>query len=90
MRSYTRQTLEAVLPGGKLCGREYIALNPTRTDRRPGSLKFNLSNGLWADWADSTAGASGKGLASLIAYLERLPYAAARHRAARIINYTNN
>jgi hypothetical protein len=29
----------AIVPGGKILGREYTALNPTRADRRPGRSK---------------------------------------------------
>ncbi len=39
------------LPDGRLVGREYMARNPTRTDRRPGSFKVNVSTGKWADFA---------------------------------------
>ena len=40
------------LPNGKRVdgGKEYTAPNPTRTDKRAGSLKVNLSKGTWADF----------------------------------------
>ena len=31
--------------------REYVALNPTRADKRAGSFKINLQTGRWADFA---------------------------------------
>ena len=53
-------TLPAVLtrliPGGKILGHEYVALNPTRNDRRPGSFKINLRSGHWADFATGDKG----------------------------------
>lgn len=41
------------LPNGKRVDgdKEYTAPNPTRTDKRAGSLKVNLSKGTWADFA---------------------------------------
>ena len=36
------------LPDGKWLGTEYIARNPKRADRQPGSFKINR-NGRWAD-----------------------------------------
>lgn len=46
------------LPNGKRVdgGKEYTAPNPTRTDKRPGSLKINLSKGTWADFATGDKG----------------------------------
>src|SRR5262245_56370141 len=46
--------LERCLPGGKRVGKEYIALNPTRADRKPGSFKVVIVGhraGVWADFA---------------------------------------
>lgn len=54
------------LPGGAVAGREYVARNPRRADRRPGSFKINLDTGRWGDWA---AGVFGGDLVSLAAYL---------------------
>src|SRR6185312_16801737 len=39
------------LPDGRQEGAEWVARNPRRTDRRPGSFKVNLSTGKWADFA---------------------------------------
>ena len=47
------------LPGGKRIGKEYIAINPTRADRRPGSFKVVIvgnRTGVWADFATSGPG----------------------------------
>ena len=45
------EILERWLPDGRVEGREYVARNPTRADRRPGSFKVNLDTGRWADFA---------------------------------------
>jgi hypothetical protein len=59
--------LERWLPGGRIeGGREYLACNPRRTDRHPGSFKINLLTGRWADFA---TGDSGGDVISLAAYL---------------------
>jgi hypothetical protein len=55
------------LPGGRIEGTEYVALNPRRVDRRPGSFKVNLKTGQWADFA--IEGARGRDVVSLAAYL---------------------
>ncbi len=54
------------LPDGRMEGSEYVALNPTRSDRRPGSFKVNLRTG---KWADSATGDRGGDVISLAAYL---------------------
>ncbi|MCI0993547.1 DUF927 domain-containing protein [Pseudomonas corrugata] len=57
------------LPNGKRVdgGKEYTAPNPTRTDKRAGSLKVNLSKGTWADFA---TGDKGGDLIDLVCYLD--------------------
>jgi hypothetical protein len=54
-----------VAPGGVTRGREYIALNPTRQDRRLGSFRINFWTGCWADFA---TGDSGGDVISFVAY----------------------
>lgn len=54
------------LPTGKIQGREWMATNPTRNDRQPGSFKVNLDSGKWADFATDDRGGD---LISLFAYL---------------------
>ena len=44
----------------------YVALNPTRNDRRPGSFKINIRTGRWCDFA---TGDRGGDPVSLVAYL---------------------
>ena len=54
------------LPDGRREGREWVARNPRRNDRQPGSFKINLRTGRWADFA---TGAKGGDVISLCAYL---------------------
>jgi hypothetical protein len=58
--------LTRLIPGGKILGHEYVALNPTRNDRRPGSFKINIRTGRWADFA---TGDRGGDPVSLFAYV---------------------
>ncbi|MEI8154808.1 MAG: hypothetical protein WCG92_24990 [Hyphomicrobiales bacterium] len=67
------------LPGGKRIGREYVTLNPTRTDRHAGSFKVNLQTGRWADFA---TGDKGGDAVSLAAYLFGLRQSDAARRLA--------
>ncbi len=70
------------LPDGRLVGREYIARNPRRADRRPGSFKVNVNSGRWADFA---TGDKGGDVVSLAAYLNSTGQAeAARALAVRL------
>ncbi len=55
------------LPDGRREGREWVALNPRRNDRSPGSFRINLQTGKWADFA--TDDARGGDPVSLAAYL---------------------
>jgi hypothetical protein len=45
---------------------EYVALNPRRDDRHPGSFKTNLRTGRWADFA---TGDRGGDVVSILAFL---------------------
>jgi uncharacterized protein (DUF927 family) len=67
----SRGALESIasryLPSGKREGSEWVALNPTRNDAKPGSFKFNLKTGTWSDFA---TGDKGGDAIDLVAYLE--------------------
>ena len=54
------------LPDGRQVGREYLARNPLRADRRSGSFKINVRTGRWTDFATGDAGGD---VVSLAAYL---------------------
>lgn len=71
------------IPGGKRLGREYVALNPRRHDRRPGSFTINLHTGQWADFA---SGDKGGDLISLYAYL----HGVSQGEAARALGMGND
>jgi hypothetical protein len=58
----------ALLPEGRREGSEWVARNPIREDRRPGSFKVNLNTGRWGDFA---TGDRGGDVVSLAAYLAR-------------------
>lgn len=57
------------LPGGKVDGHEFKALNPTRADSRLGSFSININTGAWSDFATDDRGGD---LISLYAYLHNL------------------
>lgn len=65
--SCIESVLSRWLPGGKRQGHEYLALNPTRPDSKPGSFSINLDTGAWSDFA---TGDKGGDLVALVAYLE--------------------
>jgi hypothetical protein len=74
--------LRRILPDGKIVAREYVALNPTRADKRAGSFKINLQTGRWADFA---TGDKGGDPVSLCAYVEGVSQGEAAGRLARML-----
>ncbi len=70
------------LPDGRREGREWIARNPTRADRRPGSFRINLVTGRWADFATRDGGGDP---VSLAAYLHNLTQAEAARQLAAML-----
>jgi putative DNA primase/helicase len=59
---------ERWLPDGENRGKQYAALNPTRSDTGLGSFMINTESGIWKDrWGRSRERAD---LISLVAYLE--------------------
>ncbi len=54
------------LSGGKNQAREYLPINPTRNDHKPGSLSINRDSGAWSDFA---TGDKGGDLVALAAYV---------------------
>jgi hypothetical protein len=74
--------LERWLPGGRRHGREYVARNPTRNDRRVGSFSINLLTGRWADFADR---AKGGDVISLYAYLRGVGQGQAARELANLL-----
>ncbi|WP_395696633.1 hypothetical protein [Methylocella sp.] len=70
------------LPDGRREGHEWVACNPTRTDRRRGSFKLNLNSGRWGDFASGDAGGD---LISLAAYLFGLTQVEAARKIADML-----
>lgn len=70
------------LPDGRREGGEWVARNPRRADRKPGSFKINLRSGRWGDFA---TGDTGGDLISLAAYLFDLDQAEAARRVAEML-----
>lgn len=62
--------VSGLLPDGRQEGAEWVARNPNRPDRKPGSFKANLISGKWSDFA---TGDRGGDLVSLAAYVSGLP-----------------
>ena len=75
-----KSLLQEWLPGGRFEGHEYVALNPTRNDRSPGSFKINCQTGKWSDFADPNA--KGGDLISLFAYINSLDQGKAAQQIA--------
>ena len=67
------------LRDGRLHGREWVALNPTRADRRAGSFRVNVDSGFWADFATDDRGGDP---VSLYAYLNGLSQVASARALA--------
>jgi hypothetical protein len=77
--------LARILPAGKAIGREFVALNPTRADHRPGSFKIKLSDSRAGSWADFATGDRGGDPVSLVAYLENVSQGEAVRMLARML-----
>lgn len=68
------------LPDGRQRGQEWVALNPTRSDRHTGSFKINVVTGYWADFA---TGDKGGDPVSLYAYLKGISQSDAARALSR-------
>jgi hypothetical protein len=44
------------LPAGRRQGDEWVAINPTRNDKKAGSFSINTKTGVWSDFATGEAG----------------------------------
>jgi hypothetical protein len=71
-----------LVAGWPVVGREWVACNPTRPDRHPGSFSINLASGRWADFA---TGDKGGDVVSLAAYLGHTGQAAAARHLAKML-----
>jgi len=73
------------LPDGKILGREYVAKNPRRADRNPGSFKICIVGSKAGRWADFATGDRGGDIVSLLAYLSQISQLEAANKLARFI-----
>ncbi len=78
---------ERLLPDGRLEGHEWVARNPTRVDRNPGSFKINLHTGMWADFA---TGDKGGDPVSLVAFLFGISQTKAANKLADMMGIGND
>ena len=74
------------LPGGRVEGHEYVALNPRRADRHLGSFRISLVTCKWADFAADARGGDPVSLAAYLADLSQ-PDAARQLAAALGVNH---
>ena len=81
------QLLDRWLPDGRRVGHEYVARNPKRADRHPGSFAINLKTGRWSDFATGDAGGDP---ISLAAFLFDLTQAEAARRIAHMIGVSES
>ncbi len=79
--------LQRWLPDGRVQGREYVARNPTRHDRKAGSFRINTQTGKWADFA---TGDRGGDVVSLAAYLSGSGQADAARELAAMLGVRND
>lgn len=83
-------SIESVLshycPGGKRQGREYLPLNPVRSDSKTGSFSINLDTGAWSDFA---TGDKGGDLIALVAYIEGVKQGEAANRLSQFLELTS-
>ena len=70
------------LPDGRKEGREWVARNPRRSDKRLGSFRINLETCRWADFA---AGFKGGDPVSLAAFLSGLSQIEAAKNLAEML-----
>ena len=73
-------------PDGYRAGAEWIARNPRRTDKRPGSFKVNLRTGKWADFA---TGDKGGDVISLAAYVANVSQGEAARQLADMLGVSD-
>jgi hypothetical protein len=70
------------LPDGRREGAEWVARNPRRADRHPGSFRINMTTGKWADFA---TGDRGGDVVSLAAFLAGIGQAEAARNLADML-----
>jgi len=81
----TLEICQRWLPGGRVVGREYTVINPTRADRKPGSFRVNIDTGAWADFA--VPDARGRDAISLGCYLFGWSRVESARHVARLVGH---
>lgn len=81
-RPHLPELVKRWIPNGRRRGDEYVARNPLRDDKRPGSFSVNVRTGQWADFA---SGQTGGDAISLAAYLFALKQSEAARRIADML-----
>ena len=64
--------LRRLLREGHGQGTEYIARNPRRDDKKPGSFKINMRTGRWGDFSDAAKGGDPISLAAIVSGLSQV------------------
>ena len=77
--------LTRLLPGGRIVGGEYLALNPRRADTHLGSFKVRVAGARAGCWSDFATRDHGGDLISLVAYLEGVSQGEAGRRLAKML-----
>jgi putative DNA primase/helicase len=77
--------LSRLAPGGKVIAGEYVALNPRRADRRPGSFKVKMFGPRAGAWCDFATGDKGGDVVSLCAYIEGVSQSDAARRLVSML-----
>jgi len=77
--------LAAWLPDGRRVNGEWVALNPRRDDKTPGSFRINVETGVWADFASNDKGGD---LVDLYAFLNSCDLSTAMREVAAQIGAT--
>ncbi|MFG1465077.1 hypothetical protein V5F77_19515 [Xanthobacter sp. DSM 24535] len=78
------------LPEGRTVGDEYVARNPKRNDRSPGSFKVRLRGARAGAWADFATGETGGDVISLAAFLAGVSQSEAARRLAKMLGGHND
>ena len=63
---YLASLVKAWCPCGRMCGAEWVALNPTRPDKTLGSFSINVRSGKWCDFATGDKGGDPISLAAYV------------------------
>lgn len=84
--SSIERVLSHYCPNGKRQGREYLPLNPVRSDSTTGSFSINLDSGAWSDFATNDKGGD---LIALVAYIEGIKQGEAANRLCKLLGLSD-